>query len=125
MLNDFLRLLDNVYIDRDEEDMKADIVDKGDSYSLEVSMPNFTKDEIKVEFTPNKWLVVSAEKRKTEEDKKYVKREILQQVERKWYLGEDYSPEDFSSRFESGMLLIEVAKKNKPELEEVAQIEVK
>lgn len=125
MITNFLKLIDDMY-PQEVEDMKADIVDQGDSYCIEVSLPNFSKDEINVEFTPDKWLIVSAKKRETEKDKKYVKREILQQVEREWYIGEDYLPEDFSSKFESGMLLISVAKKHEPELEEkAAQIEVK
>ena len=124
MSNDFLRLFNEMY-PREVEDMRADVVDKGDFYSLEISMPNFTKDEIKVEFTPDKYLIVSAEKREVE-DKKYIEQEILQKVRRQWYPGDDYSPEDFSAEFDSGMLLIKIAKKNKSELDEkVAQIEVK
>lgn len=58
--------------------MKTDVKDVGDGYELEMEMPGYSKDEIKVELKKGT-LTVSAEKNSSKEEKdennKYVRRE--------------------------------------------------
>ena len=70
---------DNALDDFFEEEgakMKCDIYEKDNKYHVEMDLPGFTKDEIKIECNKGN-LIVTAEKEEDEEnkDKKYLRRE--------------------------------------------------
>ena len=95
--------------------MKTDIKEKKDGYDLEMDLPGFKKDEVKVELN-NGYLTVSAAKGLDEEedDKKtgrYIRRErYAGACERSFYVGEDVKQEDIKAKFENGILSLSVPK---------------
>ena len=94
--------------------MKTDIKEKKDGYDLEMDLPGFKKDEVKVELN-NGYLTVSAAKGldKDEEDKKghYIRQERYSgAMSRTFYVGEDVKQEDIKAKFENGILSLSVPK---------------
>ena len=96
--------------------MKTDVHETEDSYELAVDLPGFKKDEIGIELKDG-YLTITASKGvdKEEEDKK-TRRVIRQErfagtSQRTFYVG-DVRPEEVRCRYESGVLMIEVPKKD-------------
>ena len=96
--------------------MKTDIRETDGSYELDVDLPGFKKDEVKVELN-NGYLTVSAAKGLDEEedDKKtgrYIRRErYAGACERSFYVGEDVTQEDIKGEYKHGILKLFVPKK--------------
>ena len=103
--------------------MKTDIKEKKDGYDLEMDLPGFKKDEVKVELN-NGYLTVSAAKGLDEDDKdketgKYIRRErYTGSCQRSFYVGEGVKQEDIKGEFKHGILKLVIPKKEeKPEVE--------
>ena len=101
--------------------MKTDIKENEGSYELDIDLPGFKKDEITAELKDG-YLTVSAEKGldKDEEDKK--QRRVIRQEryvgtsQRTFYVG-DVKAEDVKCKYEAGVLMIEVPKKDVKKIE--------
>ena len=93
--------------------MSCDIYEKDGAYVVEVDVPGFRKNDIKIEFNKGS-LTIIAEHHKEEIDrsKKYIHRErkIYGKLERTIYLGE-VDEDKISASFEDGILKIEAPKK--------------
>ena len=102
--------------------MKTDIRETDGSYELDVDLPGFKKDEIKVQLKDG-YLTLAAAKGldKDEKDKEgnYIRRERYSGAcERSFYVGADVKQEDIKAHFEHGMLTLFVPKKEaKPAVE--------
>ena len=103
--------------------MKTDIKETEDGYELEMDLPGFTKDEIKVSLE-NGYMTISAAKGldKDEQDKKsgrYIRKErYAGSCERSFYVGEDITEEDIKGEFKHGILTLNFPKKEaKPAVE--------
>ena len=88
--------------------MKTDVRETENAYELDIDLPGFTKDEVKIELD-NGCLTVSATKNvdKNEEDKKgqYIRRErCTGECSRSFYIGENVGPKDVTAKFENGIL---------------------
>ena len=101
--------------------MKTDVHETGDSYELAIDLPGFKKEEIGIELKDG-YLTVTASKglEKEEEDKK-TRRVIRQErfagtSQRTFYVG-DVKPEEVKCRYDSGVLMIEVPKKDVKKVE--------
>ena len=96
--------------------MKTDIKETEGGYELEMDLPGFTKDEIKVSLE-NGYMTISAAKGldKDEQDKKsgrYIRKErYAGSCERSFYVGEDITEEDIKGEFKHGILKLFVPKK--------------
>ena len=105
---------DNALDDFFEEEgarMKCDIYEKDNEYHVEMALPGFKKDEIKVECNKGN-LVVTAEKEEETEnkDKKYLRRErSYGKYSRSFYLG-DIEEDGINAEFSNGTLHITVPK---------------
>ena len=91
------------------EDMNCDIYEKDNKYHLEMDIPGFTKDDIKIECHKGT-ITVSAEKNvekdESDEDKKYIRRERKYgKYKRSFYLG-DIDEDAIKAEFKNGTLLI-------------------
>ncbi len=93
----------------ESRDLRTDIKESDDSYELELEMPGYAKDEIKISLE-NGYLTVNAEKHKKEDGKKYLRREISESTSRSYYVGTDVKREQIKAKFENGMLLLTVPK---------------
>jgi HSP20 family molecular chaperone IbpA len=103
-------------------EMLTDVRDHEDHYEVEMDLPGFKKDEIKLELSGG-YLTVTASKGldKDEKDKsgKYVRRERYAGVmQRSFYVGESITEQDVKARFEDGVLKLNVPKKDEKKLPE-------
>ena len=110
--------------------MKTDVRETKDSYEVDVDLPGFKKEEIKMELE-NGYLTISAAKGldKDETDKetgKYIRRErYAGACQRSYYVGEDITEEDIKAEFKHGILKLFVPKKEaKPAVEEKKYISI-
>ena len=108
--------------------MKTDVREKKDSYEVDIDLPGFKKDEIKLELE-NGYLTISAAKGldKDETDKKtgkYIRRErYAGNLSRSFYIG-DVKQEDVKAAFKNGILSITVPKEDKKAKEEKKYITI-
>ena len=101
--------------------MKTDVHETEDHYELDVDLPGFKKEEISIELKDG-YLTIRASKGvdKNEEDKK--SRRVIRQeryvgtCERTFYVG-DVKPEEVKCKYESGVLMIEVPRKDVKKVE--------
>ena len=111
--------------------MKTDIKETEGGYELEMDLPGFTKDEIKVSLE-NGYMTISAAKGldKDEQDKKsgrYIRKERLRRilVREAFYVGEDITEEDIKGEFKHGILKLFVPKKEaKPAVEQKKYVSI-
>ena len=98
--------------DRNFNLMKTDIREDDKSYLLEVDLPGYSKDDIKIDITDG-YLTINAkvEKENNDEKKNYVRRErFTGEVSRSFYVGEDIKEEEVKASFKNGILTLEVPK---------------
>lgn len=108
----------------ESRDLRTDIKETDTSYELELEMPGYTKDEIKISLDSG-YLTVEANKHKKEENgKKYVRREISASTSRSYYVGSDVTREQIKAKFENGMLLLTVPKSDPKHIEGNNYIEI-
>ena len=110
--------------------MKTDIKETDEGYELEIDLPGFAKDEVKVSLD-NGYMTVSAAKGldKDEQEKKsgkYIRRErYAGACERSFYVGDEITEEDVKGEFKHGMLKLFIPKKEaKPEVEQKKYISI-
>ena len=90
---------------------KCDIYEKDNKYFIEMDIPGFKKEEIKINLE-NNYLTITAEKKANNEDssKKYIRRErSYSKFERQIYLG-DADEENIDAEYKDGTLNIIVPK---------------
>ena len=103
--------------------MKTDVRETENTYELDIDLPGFKKDEVKVALE-NGYLTIAAAKgldkdEKEKETGRYIRRERYSGAcERSFYVGADVKQEDIKAHFEHGMLTLFVPKKEaKPAVE--------
>ncbi len=111
--------------------MRTDIKEKKDSYILDIDLPGYEKENIKLSIE-DEYLTVEASKDTHTEEKreegKYVRKErYVGKCSRSFYIGENIKPEEVKASFKNGTLSIEVPKKDitkeLPEASKYIQIE--
>ena len=108
--------------------MKTDIKEKGDKYLLEVDLPGYEKEDIKIEIEDG-YLTVHANMNKnideSDKDSKFVHKErYVGECSRSFYVGEDISEEDIKAKFKNGTLKLELPKKEMKKLDNKKYIEI-
>ena len=92
--------------------MKTDIREDENSYLLEVDLPGYSKDDIKIDITDG-YLTINAkvENENNDEKKNYVRRErFTGEVSRSFYVGDDIKEDEVKANFKNGILTLEVPK---------------
>ncbi|MCI5504530.1 MAG: Hsp20/alpha crystallin family protein [Anaerobutyricum sp.] len=102
--------------------MKTDVKETEDGYTVDIDLPGFKKDEIKLQLEKG-YLTVSAAKNVNNDEKdkngKYVRRErFAGNVRRSFYVGEKVKEEEIHPKFENGILTFQLPKENKNAVEE-------
>lgn len=102
--------------------MLTDIKEVDNNYILDINLPGFDKNDIKVELK-NGYLTVTADKeeKKEEKDEKgnYIRRERYSgRCMRSYYVGEGVKEEDVKASYKDGILNLSVPKKEAPKLED-------
>ncbi len=108
--------------------MKTDVRETKDGYELDVDLPGFKKDEVRVELD-NGYLTISTakglEKEKTDKKGNYIRRERYSgNLSRSFYVGDQLRQEDIHAKFENGILRLSVPKKESPKVEQRSQIAI-
>ncbi|MGN1372465.1 MAG: Hsp20/alpha crystallin family protein [Candidatus Coproplasma sp.] len=105
--NDFFR---PVFYD-EKSTMRTNIKESASDYELDVELPGYTKEQIKVSLE-NGYLTVCAEKAEREEDKdkRYIRKEITESCSRSFYVGEYVTDDQIKARYENGVLSLTVPK---------------
>ena len=97
--------------------MQTDIKEKRDCYELEMDLPGFKKEEIRVSLE-NGCLTISAAKcvdqnEQEKETGKYIRRERFSGAcERSFYVGDYLRKEDIAGSFKHGILKLVIPKKD-------------
>ena len=113
---DMKKLEKKLYGRRGRNMMKTDIKERDDSYELEMDLPGFKKDEVKVDLE-NGYLTISAAKGLDEDEQekksgRYIRRErYAGACQRTFYVGEDVRQEDIKGEFKHGILKLTIPKK--------------
>lgn len=127
---DFKKMEKKLYGRRAKNMMKTDVKELKNGYELEMDLPGFKKDEIKVSLE-NGYLTISAAKGldQDEQDKKtgtYLRRErYAGACQRSFYVGEELSEEDIKGEFKHGILKLFIPKKEEqPAVEQKKYISI-
>lgn len=95
--------------------MKTDIKETENSYILDIDLPGYKKEDIKVDITDG-YLTINAKTSHEENDEekgKFVRRErFMGECSRTFYVGEDIKQEEIKASFKNGILNLEVPKVN-------------
>ena len=141
MFDDFFRF--PIFDDKDFRDMEKKLYGRGsrnlmntdvketeDGFELEMDLPGFDKDEIKVSLEKG-YMTVSAQKEMNQDEKdadsgKYIRRErYAGACQRSFFVGEELTEEDIKGEFKHGILKLKVPKKEaKPAVEEKKYISI-
>ena len=105
--------------------MKTDVKETEEGYEVDVDLPGFSKDEIKLELN-NGYLTISTEK--NVENKKEKEGRVIRQerysgtMQRSFYVGAQVKEEDIKAKYENGVLSLLVPKKDPQKVAEKKQI---
>ena len=119
---------DPFFDERESRVMKTDIKEKKDKYLIDIDLPGYEKDNIKIEVEDG-YLTVHAtiDSNKEEKDEgKFVRKErYMGSCSRSFYVGDDVKEEDIKATFRNGILKLEVPKvEEKKELPEKKYIQI-
>ena len=97
---------DNFFNKKEKNLMKTDIKEKKDKYVIEMDLPGFEKENIKLELN-NGYLTISGkqENKIDEEEEKYVHKErFYGECTRSFFVGDNIKEEDIDAEFKNGIL---------------------
>ena len=103
--------------------MKTDVKETDEGYEVDVDLPGFNKDEIKLELN-NGYLTISTEKSLNKEQKgKMLRQErYVGTMQRSFYVGGSLTEEDIKAKYENGVLSLCIPKKEARKVPEKKQI---
>ena len=101
--------------------MKTDVRETADSYELDIDLPGFKKEDVKLDLD-NGYLTISAQRNEELDDKDNEGRYIRQEratgsCARSFYVGKELEPKDISAKFENGILTLHLPKAEAKKLE--------
>ena len=108
--------------------MSTDIREKDNGYLLDMEVPGFNKEDLKLELKDG-YLTVSAE-HKTTNDEKDNDGHIIRQEryygssKRSFYVGDQIEKQDIQAKYDKGILIIFVPKKEVKQIENNQTIEI-
>lgn len=108
--------------------MKTDVHEHDQGYELDVDLPGFKKDDIKLSLE-NGYLTINAAK-KLDKDKKNLKGKIIRQeryagsMQRSFYVGDELTESDVKAKFEDGVLKLSLPKKEAEKIPETKTIAI-
>ena len=105
--------------------MKTDVKETADGYELAVDLPGMKKDEIHLDLQ-NGYLTISTQKNlenKEEKNGKLLRQErYTGTMQRSFYVGDNLTEEDVQAKYEDGVLMVKLPKKEAQKVPEKKQI---
>lgn len=94
-----------------EKNMKCDIYEKDNKIVVEMDIPGYKKEDIKVECNKGNIVIRATNTEKEEENKKYLHRErkVYEKMERSFHF-DDIDEDSINAEFKDGILIITVEK---------------
>ena len=108
--------------------MKTDVHENDEAYEVDIDLPGFKKDEINLTLE-NGYLAVGASK-SVDNSEKNDKGKLIRQerysgsMQRSFYVGDAVTEEDIKAKFEDGVLMLTVPKKDAPKVPEKKTIAI-
>ena len=108
--------------------MKTDIREKDGRYLLDVSLPGYKKEDLKISLY-NGTLTVAADHNETKEETDAKGRVVRKErytgsCKRSWYVGEGVSENDIHATYENGVLTLDIPSETKKEEPQEKQITI-
>ncbi|MCM1370697.1 MAG: Hsp20/alpha crystallin family protein [Clostridium sp.] len=126
-------ILDDIFADtffthQNSTLMKTDIKEKNDKYLIDVDLPGYQKENIKIELDDG-YLTIHAKTdtiNEDSDDEKFVRKErYVGECSRSFYVGDQILEEDIKASFNNGTLQLEIPKKEeKKEIPEKKYIQI-
>ena len=107
--------------------MRTDIKEKNDHYELEVDLPGYEKENIKIELSDGYLTINASMNKETDEDKdsSYVHKErYVGECSRSFYVGDNIKEEDIKASFKNGTLKLTLPKEKQEKIEEKKYIDI-
>lgn len=119
---------DPFFNDNESKIMKTDIKEKDDEYQIDIELPGYQKENIKMDIEDG-YLTVHAEidtDSEEKEDGKFVRKErYIGSCSRSFYVGDEVKSEDIKASFKNGILKVGIPKiDKKKELPEKQYIQI-
>lgn len=119
---------DPFFDERESRVMKTDIKEKKDKYVIDIDLPGYEKENIKIEVEDGYLTVhatIDSNKEEKEEGKFVRKERYMGSCSRSFYVGDDVKEEDIKATFRNGILKLEVPKvEEKKELPKKKYIQI-
>ena len=94
--------------------MQTDVKESDKGFELDISLPGFTKEDIKAELKDG-YLTINAEhvqEKDEKEEGKYIRKErYTGHCSRSFFVGEEIGENDIKAKFENGVLTLNIPKK--------------
>ncbi len=106
-------------------DMKCDVYEKNGNYNIELDIPGYNKEDIKIECEDGILSITAEKNRETNEedsDKKYIRRERVYGKISRTFSFSDIDEDAISAEFNNGILKITIPKTQKVESKKVIEI---
>ncbi len=110
-------LFDDIFGDsffkKEDKMMKTDIRETENGYIIDVDLPGYKKENIKIDVTDGYLTINAKMNQKNTEDNngKYVRRErFFGECSRSFYVGESVEALDIKAKFQNGILSLEIPK---------------
>ena len=118
---------DPFFSEHESKIMKTDIKEKDDKYLIDIDLPGYEKENIKI-VVEDEYLTVHANVNTENEEKegKFVRKErYMGSCSRSFYVGTEVKSEDIKASFKNGILKLEIPKMdNQKELPNKKYIEI-
>ncbi|BBH27787.1 Hsp20/alpha crystallin family protein [Intestinibaculum porci] len=110
-------LFDDLFDERNSNALLCDVKETDKDYEMNVSMPGFNKDDIKLDLT-NGYLTITADNKKNDEEKDKKGHLIRQEryhgrMSRSFYVGNGVTEKDVKAKYDNGELHITLPKATK------------
>lgn len=106
--------------------MRTDVKEDEKGYEVHIDLPGFKKEDVTASLKDGYLTVEASRSHESEEGKKFLRRErYVGQVSRSFYVGDLLTEEDIKAKFENGVLMLTIPKKEEvPKVEEKRHIAI-
>ena len=105
----FDSLFKPIFFDETRE-MRTDIKETESGYQLDIEMPGFKKNEIKVSLEDGYLSVSGSRKSETEKKDSFLRKERSESFQRSYYVGTEIPEESIKAKYEDGVLRLTLPK---------------